>query len=519
MQRILKDYFLLRYRGDDYLTRQKAWLVFFFAFLLVVILVIGAAATLSVSLERFFEFLKSAIPASIFAVAAMVLVRKGRLQAAANLYVGMCSLVIFAMFLVKPPHLAFVTMPYFMFVTLLFAASFSSRLIASLIMSAYILEIIGYFIYYKDKVDGIVLEIIKTGMIDSLAGLFLGFFIVLLSIGMLGNAVRMVRDEKSKNDDQFMRMKALHGVIEEKSKELKSVAGSLSDTAEVFARNMREQEGSAGGIVANTRDIAENTRSISVNATEQYESFINLMEEISGLSAVIDTLRTSSDDMSCTFEVILGTARTGEDSIAAIDRNSKDLIQSSSQLSSVIEIIRDIFDRINLLALNAAIEAARAGEYGRGFAVVADEINKLSEQSVGSLKEISDLIGLNMRKADENSGSINRQVELLREIVESVNLLQQRSDEVVGNISRQDAIKGEIQKKVVVVQKKSGDIRQSTQNQESVMNEIAASVGTINSLIQSTTAASGDIVGTSGRLVQMAEELSSDIVRSGRQED
>ena len=105
------------------------------------------------------------------------------------------------------------------------------------------------------------------------------------------------------------------------------------------------------------------------------------------------------------------------------------LHDSSRKIEHIVQLIREIADKINLLSLNAAIEAARAGEHGRGFAVVAQEVRHLAEKTFAATQEIDATVRGIMGETSQAVGGINT---LLTDVQANVAQIEQVGQRLSG---------------------------------------------------------------------------------------
>ena len=267
-------------------------------------------------------------------------------------------------------------------------------------------------------------------------------------------------------------MASMQQHLAEMIRQVKDTAEHLSSSSVQVAASSQQVSGSSQAQSEAASGMAAAVEQLTVSITQ-----------ISAHSASAQALSADSGKFSEEGSEVIHQAADGITRIAQSVRESSQIIESlgeqSGQISTIVQVIREIADQTNLLALNAAIEAARAGEYGRGFAVVADEVRKLAERTAQSTAEITATIG----KIQNGTGDAVASMESGVEQVNRGLVLAEQADQAIARIF-------------------------------SASNSVQEAVCEINAAINEQGQASRDIATGVEHIAQMAEENAASVRES-----
>lgn len=246
------------------------------------------------------------------------------------------------------------------------------------------------------------------------------------------------------------------------SEELSAVATRMAIAAE-------ETSTRAGGVSAAAEQISGNVQTVATGAEE--------------LGVSIGEIATNATEAARVSADAASTAARTNEIVTRLGR-------SSTEISTVVQLINSIAEQTNLLALNATIEAARAGAAGKGFAVVASEVKDLAQETAKATGEIATRVSAIQADSDQAVTAIS-------EIAAVTNRINDYTSTIATAVEEQTSTTAEMARSVHQAAVGSGDI--------------AGTITSVATATGSAAAGAAQAQATAQNLARMAAELRSTV--------
>ncbi|MCK8076792.1 methyl-accepting chemotaxis protein [Vibrio sp. 1CM2L] len=273
---------------------------------------------------------------------------------------------------------------------------------------------------------------------------------------------------------------------------LHNILVKLNDASDDLTKTASVNQKTSSETQAQLNSQREQTATVATAMTEMSHSVQEVANSAQSSLSMVQQVESASESGRQIMNTNISTINQLEvrltESVGAVG----ELQQMSSQIGSILDVIRGIAEQTNLLALNAAIEAARAGEQGRGFAVVADEVRVLAQKTTQSTSEIETMIS-NLQSSSKTASNV----------IESC---MSDMDMSVQQASSANSAMEEIQALILEISHMSTHISQAAAEQSETSGDIARNIEDINHIADKSYQAMSSIAEASQNLTILANQ-------------
>ena len=273
---------------------------------------------------------------------------------------------------------------------------------------------------------------------------------------------------------------------------LHNILVKLNDASDDLTKTASVNQKTSSETQAQLNNQREQTATVATAMTEMSHSVQEVANSAQSSLTMVQQVETASESGRQIMNTNISTINQLETRLTESVSAVGELQQMSSQIGSILDVIRGIAEQTNLLALNAAIEAARAGEQGRGFAVVADEVRVLAQKTTQSTAEIETMIS-NLQSSSKTASNV-------------IKSCMSDMDMSVQQASNANSAMEEIQALILEISHMSTHISQAAAEQSETSSDIARNIEDINHIADASYQAMSSIAEASQNLTILASQ-------------